>query len=358
MTGLTDTQVAEARREHGWNILTPPKKQSLWRLYFEKYNDPIIRILLLAAAISLALAVAEGQYVETVGIFIAIFLATTVGFLFEMDAAKKFDVLTQLNEEQKVKVMRNGAVQLIPRREIVVGDTVIIETGDEIPADGILMQCRSLQVDESMLTGEPITTKVMQDNTDAPAHEAYAKNYVMRSTMVMNGSGVFVVTAVGDETEIGKVARTSSEKTDVKTPLALQLDRLGKVISRFGFTVSIGAALLFLAHDILVNPLWQTVGTPQADYLHLSSIVLRYFMMAVSLIVMAVPEGLPMAVTLSLALNMRRMLKSHNLVRKLHACETMGAVTVICTDKTGTLTQNRMQVGEAVTLADDNALLD
>ncbi len=358
MTGLTDTQVAEARREHGWNILTPPKKQSLWRLYIEKYNDPIIRILLLAAAISLALAVAEGQYVETVGIFIAIFLATTVGFLFEMDAAKKFDVLTQLNEEQKVKVMRNGAVQLIPRREIVVGDTVIIETGDEIPADGILMQCRSLQVDESMLTGEPITTKVMQDNADAPAHEAYAKNYVMRSTMVMNGSGVFVVTAVGDETEIGKVARTSSEKTDVKTPLALQLDRLGKVISRFGFTVSIGAALLFLAHDILVNPLWQTVGTPQADYLHLSSIVLRYFMMAVSLIVMAVPEGLPMAVTLSLALNMRRMLKSHNLVRKLHACETMGAVTVICTDKTGTLTQNRMQVGDAVTLADDNALLD
>ncbi len=358
MTGLTDSQIADARRQHGWNILTPPKKQPLWKLYIEKYNDPIIRILLLAAAISLALAIAEGHYVETAGIFIAIFLATTVGFLFEMDAAKKFDVLTQLNEEQKVKVVRNGAVQLIPRREIVVGDTVIIETGDEIPADGILTQCRSLQVDESMLTGEPITTKVMQDGAALPAHEAYAKNYVMRSTMVMNGSGVFLVTAVGDETEIGKVARTSSEKTNVKTPLALQLDRLGKIISRFGFSVSIGAAVLFLGHDILVNPQWQTVGTPQADYLHLSSIVLRYFMMAVSLIVMAVPEGLPMAVTLSLALNMRRMLKSHNLVRKLHACETMGAVTVICTDKTGTLTQNKMQVGEAILLSDDNALLN
>lgn len=353
ITGLTDIEVTEARREYGWNTLTPPRKQSLWSLYIEKYKDPIIRILLVAAFISLALAIAEHQYIETIGIFVAIFLATTVGFFFELDAARKFDVLTQLNEEQKVKVIRNGTVQLIPRREIVVGDVVIIETGDEVPADGILLSCRSLQIDESMLTGEPITSKTADAPDTDGSSEAYAKNHVMRSTMVMNGSGRFVVTAVGDSTEIGKVARTSTETTDVKTPLSIQLDRLGKIISKFGFSLSIIAAVLFLGHDIIVNPAWRLVGTPEADYLHLSAIVMRYFMMAVSLIVMAVPEGLPMAVTLSLALNMRRMLKSHNLVRKLHACETMGAVTVICTDKTGTLTQNKMQVGEEHLFSED-----
>lgn len=343
--GLTDEQVTDSRREYGWNILTPAKRQSLWRLYLEKYQDPIIQILLVAAAISLVLAIIEHQYIETIGIFIAIFLATTVGFIFEMDAAKKFDVLTQLNEEQKVKVVRNGHVQLIARKDIVVGDTVIIETGDEIPADGVLNECVSLQVDESMLTGEPLSTKAISEGKE----EAYGKNFVMRSTMVMNGRGIFVVTAVGDATEIGKVARSSSEKTDVKTPLSLQLDRLGGIINKIGFTLSIGAAVLFLGHDILVNPIWRTMAEPDADYLAMASIVLKYFMMAASLIVMAVPEGLPMAVTLALALNMRRMLKSNNLVRKLHACETMGAVTVICTDKTGTLTQNKMQVGECKT---------
>lgn len=345
ITGLSDSEVTDSRREHGWNILTPVKKTPLWKLYLDKYNDPIIRILLVAACISLALAIIEHQYVETIGIFVAIFLATTVGFIFEMDAAKKFDVLTQLNEEQKVKVIRNGQVQLIPRKDIVVGDAVIVETGDEIPADGILNEANSLQVDESMLTGEPITTK---ETSPSPSQggETFPRNMLLRSTMVMNGRGVFFVTAVGDATEIGKVARTSSESTNIKTPLNLQLDRLGKIINKFGFSLSIGAAVLFLGHDIIVNPVWRTIGAPDADYLAMASIVLRYFMMAVSLIVMAVPEGLPMAVTLALALNMRRMLKSNNLVRKLHACETMGAVTVICTDKTGTLTQNKMQVGD------------
>ena len=344
ITGLTDHEVTALRQQYGWNILTPPKKQSLWKLYLEKYQDPIIQILLVAASVSLILAIIEKQYIETIGIFIAIFLATTVGFLFERDAAKKFDVLTQLNEEQKVKVIRNGQVQLIPRKELVVGDQVIIETGDEIPADGVLEECTSLQVDESMLTGEPITSKECTDE-EKTSEEAYAKNYVMRSTMVMNGRGRFVVTAIGDNTEIGKVAKKSSENTDVKTPLSLQLDRLGKLISKFGLSLSILSALLFLGHDILVNDIWKTIGEPGANYLMMLTIVLKYLMMAVSLIAMAVPEGLPMAVTLSLALNMRRMLKSQNLVRKLHACETMGAVTVICTDKTGTLTQNKMQVG-------------
>lgn len=345
IAGLTDTEVVDSRREHGWNILTPARRTPLWRLYVEKYQDPIIQILLVAAVISLVLAIIEHQYIETIGIFVAIFLATTVGFIFEMDAARKFDILTQLNEDQNVKVVRNGKVTLVPRKEIVVGDVVVVETGDEIPADGILHEAVSLQIDESTLTGEPLTTKEVELRNDGKEGEtAYARNMVLRSTMVMNGRGVFYVTAVGDATEIGKVAHKSGETTDVKTPLNLQLDRLGGIINKIGFTLSIGAAVLFLGHDVLVNPLWRTVGQPDANYLEMASIVLRYFMMAVSLIVMAVPEGLPMAVTLALALNMRRMLKSNNLVRKLHACETMGAVTVICTDKTGTLTQNRMEV--------------
>lgn len=354
--GLNDNEVTASRREHGWNVLTPPKRQSLWMLYLEKYKDPIIEILLVAAAVSLVLAFIENEYIETIGIFLAIILATTVGFIFEMDAARKFDVLTQLNEEQKVKVVRNGHVQLISRREVVVGDTVIIETGDEVPADGILDSSNSLQIDESMLTGEPITTKRVGEGL-SEGDEAYSRNFVMRSSMVMNGRGRFVVTAVGDATEIGRVAHTSTETSGVKTPLNIQLDRLGKFINKFGFSLSILSALLFLGHDIMVNPLWRTIGTPDADYLQMASIVLKYFMMAVTLIVMAVPEGLPMAVTLSLALNMRRMLKSNNLVRKLHACETMGAVTVICTDKTGTLTQNKMQVADYEAYDRDEAML-
>ena len=342
--GLTEAEVLQSRREHGMNVLTPPKKTPLWRLYLEKYTDPIIEILLVAALISLVLAVIEHEYVETIGIFVAIFLATTVGFVFEMDAARKFDVLTKLNEEQRVKVVRDGQVQLIRRCDIVVGDTVLIETGDEVPADGVLDDANSLQIDESMLTGEPLTTKHVSPDETGENSAAYPRNLVLRSTMVMNGRGRYVVMAIGDETEIGRVARTSTERTAVKTPLNLQLDRLGRFINKFGFGLSILAAVLFLVHDVLVNPLWHTFGSPEADYLQMAMVVLRYFMMAVTLIVMAVPEGLPMAVTLSLALNMRRMLKSNNLVRKLHACETMGAVTVVCTDKTGTLTQNRMQV--------------
>lgn len=345
-TGLTDHEVTAQRQKYGWNFLTPPKKQSLWTLYLEKYKDPIIQILLVAASVSLILAIIENQYIETIGIFLAVILATTVGFFFERDAAKKFDILTQLNEEQKVKVIRNASVQQIPRKDIVVGDTVIIETGDEIPADGILEESISLQIDESMLTGEPITSKNANKEDVKDDGKAYASNFVMRSTMVMNGRGRFIVTAIGDDTEIGKVAHKSSEKTEVKTPLSLQLDRLGKIISKFGLSLSVIAAGIFLVHDILVNDIWHSFGTPEADYLTMATIALKYVMMGISLIAMAVPEGLPMAVTLSLALNMRRMLKSQNLVRKLHACETMGAVTVICTDKTGTLTQNKMQVSE------------
>ena len=366
--GLTAAEVEKSRLEHGENVLTPPRRQSMWRLYIEKYQDPMIRILLVAAVVSLALAFVKQDFIETLGIIFAIILATTVGFFFERDAARKFDVLTQLGEEQPVKVVREGKVVEIPRREVVVGDVVIVETGDEVPADGQLFESTDLQVDESSLTGEPITTKEClplspsiatphsdfeskkeKENSD----EAYPKDMLLRSSMVMGGTGRYVVSAVGDETEIGHVARQATELTGVKTPLNIQLDKLAKMISKVGGGLSVAAFFAFLIHDILTNDLWHTT-----DYLSMVEVVLRYFMMAVTLIVMAVPEGLPMAVTLALALNMRRMLKSNNLVRKLQASETMGAVTVICTDKTGTLTENRMTVNDVRCLMGDERSSD
>lgn len=352
LRGLTNSEVSKSRQEHGENTLTPPKRTPLWKLYLDKYKDPIIKILLVAAVISLALACINGEFIESVGIILAIVLATTIGFWFEMDAAKKFNVLTALGEESPVKVRRDGKVVEVARKDIVVGDVVIIEVGDEIPADGTLIESTDLQIDESSLTGEPIITK-HADPEKNDTEATYASSKVLRSTMVMNGRGTYQVTEVGDATEIGKVSRASTEITAVKTPLNLQLDKLAKLISKFGIGISVAAFIIFLTRDIVLDSegIWAST-----DYLRMAETVLQYFMMAVTLIVMAVPEGMPMAVTLSLALNMRRMLKNNNLVRKLHACETMGAVTVICTDKTGTLTQNKMQVADMKQYADDEAL--
>ena len=402
--GLTPEEVQESRRLHGENVLTPPPRQSMWRLYIEKYQDPMVRILLVAALVSLVLAFVKDDFMETIGIIAAIILATTVGFYFERDAARRFDVLTQLSEEQPVKVVRKltpntdltsnpspkgeeNSCQVIeiPRRDVVVGDVVIVETGDEVPADGRLFEATGLQVDESSLTGETMTEKYLTPTDLTPAgltpnpspkgegnfkvegakgngtpnhvdnnkgEEAYPKDMLLRSSMVMSGSGRYVVLAVGDETEIGHVARQATELTGVKTPLNMQLDRLAKLISKVGGVVSTTAFVVFLLHDMLTNALWQST-----DYLGMLEVALKYFMMAVTLIVMAVPEGLPMAVTLALALNMRRMLKSNNLVRKLQASETMGAVTVICTDKTGTLTENRMTVSDVRCMMEDGRSL-
>ena len=349
--GLTQAEVAENRRKYGENQLTPPAKISMWKLYLEKFEDPIIRILLVATCISLVLAIVENNFIETIGIFLAIFLSTAIGFYFERDATKKFEILNTLEEEQPVKVRRNGEVQEVMRKDLVVGDVILIETGDEIPADARLVETVDLQVNESALTGELITTKTAHC-TQETTNEAYPANVILRSSMVMSGRGVAIVTAVGDQTEIGKVSQQATTQTNVKTPLNVQLEKLAKLISKIGSAVAILTFVIFMVHNVLTNPIWQT-----NNYFAMTEVILHYFMFSVTILVIAVPEGLPMAITLALALNMRRMLKANNLVRKLHAAETMGAITVICTDKTGTLTQNKMTVGNVVSYNGSQNLL-
>lgn len=343
--GLTDQEVLQNRQKYGTNLLTPPKRPSIWKLYLEKFQDPVIKILLVAAAFSLLISIIENEYAETIGIFFAIFLATGIGFYFEYDASKKFDLLNAVGEETPVMVIRNGKVHEIPKKDIVVGDVVILNTGDEIPADGTLLEAVSLQVNESNLTGELMVNKTT-DEAHFDEEATYPSNAVMRGTTVTDGHGVMQVEKVGDATEIGKVARQATEQSQEQTPLNLQLTKLANLIGKAGFTIAILTFVIFTAKDLYAY-LSVTEVTDWHQWLVIAQIVLKYFMMAVTLIVVAVPEGLPMSVTLSLALNMRRMLKTNNLVRKMHACETMGAITVICTDKTGTLTQNLMQVYDA-----------
>lgn len=344
-SGLNEEEVKQSREKYGVNLLTPPERPSLWKLYLEKFEDPVIRILLVAAVFSLIISIIENEYAETIGIIAAILLATGIGFYFEYDAGKKFDLLNAVNEETLVKVLRSGRVQEIPRKDIVVGDIVLLETGEEIPADGELIESISMQVNESNLTGEPVVTKTtVKEDFDEEA--TYGTNMLLRGTTVVDGHGTIKVLHVGDATEIGNVARQSSAETHEPTPLNLQLTKLAKLIGRIGFTVAIATFIIFVTKDLYQYFKVNEVVEGMDDYMDIAQIVLKYFMMAVTLIVVAVPEGLPMSVTLSLALNMRRMLSTNNLVRKMHASETMGAITVICTDKTGTLTQNQMQVHE------------
>ena len=339
--GLSEKEVLESRRVNGENVLTPPKRTSMWRLYLEKFNDPVIKVLLFAAILSLGISIFENEYAETIGIFCAVFLSTGIGFYFEYDAEKKFNVLNQIGNETSVRVIREGAVHQIPKSEVVVGDIVMLETGEEVPADGELLEAVSLQVNESSLTGELSADKFVDGN--ASDESTYKPNEVMRGSTVLDGHGVMKVLHVGDDTEIGDVSRQSIEKNQIKTPLSMQLEKLAKWIGRVGFSVSI-LAFVGLTIHFLLN--YQPSSPEHYDYVYVFQKILSYFMMAVTLIVVVVPEGLPMSVALSLALNMRRMLSTNNLVRKMHACETMGAVTVICTDKTGTLTQNQMRVND------------
>lgn len=344
-SGLTDAEVIASREQYGHNILTPPHKESLFIAFLKKFKDPLIIILLIAGLLSVGIAFYEyyglGQgtsvFFEPVGIFVAIFLATGLAFAFEAKADHEFSLLNQVNDDEPVMVIRNGQTTQVARRDVVVGDIVIINTGDEIPADGTLLEATSLNVDESTLTGEPIAAKTT-DPTHFDPDATFASNATMRGTKVMEGHGVMQVTAVGDHTENGKVFTAAQIDDGVKTPLSIQLDRLGSYISRGAYAV---AAAIIVGRLIIYF-----VNYP-FEWITFATTFIQTLMIAVALIVVAVPEGLPMAVTLSLAYSMRRMLRTNNLVRKLHACETMGATTVICTDKTGTLTQNRMQVYRA-----------
>ena len=344
-TGLTAEQVEESRRRHGANVLTPPKKTSAWILFLEKFKDPIIRILVVAFLMSVAVSVYEyvrlgkgaSVFFEPAGIFVAVVLATVVGFLFELSANKKFDILNQVNDDIPVKVVRNGAIHEILKKEVVVGDVVVLELGEEVPADGELLESVSLQINESTLTGEPVVSKTTVE-ADFDTDATYPSNEVMKGTTVVDGHGMCRVTAVGDATEYGKVYTGSQIQNDTKTPLNRQLDKLGRFLTIAGATT----ALLIVAVRLLIF----FVNTPDPSGMEMVAYIFQTLMIAVTLVVVSLPEGLPMSIVLSLALSMKRMLATNNLVRKMHACETMGAVTVICTDKTGTLTQNQMRVHE------------
>ena len=342
LTGLTDSQVEESRNLHGANVLTPPEKDPLWKRFLEKFGDPLIIILLIAGALSIGISCYEfwgldkdaSVFFEPIGIFIAILLATGLAFYFELKADKEFALLNQVNDDEPVQVIRNGNVTSVPRKDIVVGDVVILNTGEEVPADGQLLEAVSLNIDESTLTGEPIchkTTDPEQFDPDA----TFSSDMAMRGTKVMEGHGVMRVTAVGDKTENGKVFEAAQIDDSVKTPLNEQLDGLGDLITKISYAF---ATLIVVGRIIMYF-----VGNP-FEWVDFVAYLLQTLMIAVTLVVVAVPEGLPMAVTLSLAYSMRRMLKTNNLVRKMHACETMGATTVICTDKTGTLTKNQMTI--------------
>ena len=343
--GLTDAEVLKSRKRYGVNILTPPEKEPLWKQFLEKFTDPLIIILMIAGVLSIGISFYEyiglnegfTVFFEPIGIFVAILLATGLAFYFELKADKEFAILNQVNDDELVEVIRNGNATQIPKKDVVVGDIVIINTGAEVPADGELLECVSLNVDESTLTGEPMCHKSV-DEKDFDPEATYPTNHVLKGTKVMEGHGIFRVTAVGDKTENGKVFVAAQIDDSVKTPLNEQLDGLSDLITKLSY----GFAALVVIGRLLIYFL----GDNSMEWAHIMAYVLQTLMIAVTLIVVAVPEGLPMAVTLSLAYSMRRMLKTNNLVRKMHACETMGATTVICTDKTGTLTQNQMSVEE------------
>ncbi|MCI7118367.1 MAG: calcium-translocating P-type ATPase, PMCA-type [Prevotella sp.] len=347
-TGLSAQEVEASRKEHGENVLTPPAKEPLWLQFLDKFKDPLIIILIIAGLLSIGIAFYEyiglghgaAVFFEPGGIFVAILLATGLSFYFEYQADKEFAILNQVNDDEPVEVIRQSNTTEVPRRSIVVGDIVVLNTGEEVPADGELLEAVQLSVDESTLTGEPMCPKTTDESLfDKDA--TFASNHVMKGTKVMEGHGIMRVTAIGDATEQGKVFEAVQIDNSVRTPLDEQLDRLGKWVAKMSYVVGVG----IIVGRILIY--FFSSSYQGFELMPFIAYVLQTLMIAVTLIVVSVPEGLPMAVTLSLAYSMRRMLKTNNLVRKMHACETMGATTVICTDKTGTLTQNQMRVDDA-----------
>lgn len=345
--GLTTAEVKRSREANGSNVLTPPERESLWSKFVEKFEDPIILILLVAMVLSLGVAVYEYMalgygvqvFLEPVGVLLAVLLATGVAFYFELQSEREFEILNKVNDDILYKVYRDGQLRQILKADLVVGDVIGLEAGEEIPADGTLLESLSLQVDESSLTGEPIVTKSM-DERDWDEEATYPTNYLCRGTMIVDGHCVYRVDKVGDATEYGRVFEGAQIDASVKTPLNRQLDSLAGVITKASYAVAalvlIGSVIVYALEGRFVD----------FDLAHALTFFLQKVMIAVTVIVVAVPEGLPMSVTLSLAYSMRSMMKTNNLVRKMHACETMGAATVICTDKTGTLTQNRMTIAD------------
>ena len=410
--GLTDTEVLKNREQYGANVLTPREKDPLWKQFLEKFEDPLIIVLLIAGFLSICISFWEywglhnedgaAVFFEPVGIFIAILLATGIAFFFELKADKEFSILNQVNDEEEVEVIRNGNTTTVAKKDIVVGDIVIINTGAEIPADGRLLEAISLHVDESTLNGESVPAYKSTKEEEFDKDASYATNQVLRGTKVMEGHGIFQVEAVGDRTENGKVFEAAQIDDSVKTPLSEQLGGLSVLITKLSYVfaglIIVGRLMVFFHWNPIVWSLsvptiiffwlvirkfdrWKwyfnTIITvayfcilmacvivfhdclmPDKSMAGLLAHALNTLMIAVTLIVVAVPEGLPMAVTLSLAYSMRRMMKTNNLVRKMHACETMGATTVICTDKTGTLTQNQMRIYQTQFYALSNQILD
>ncbi len=346
-SGLTDSQVIKSRLEHGSNELTPPPRESWIKLLSGKFNDPIIQLLLFATLLSFITGYFHGSVVESLGILLAVFLATFLSFINEYKAGKEFDILNKINDRTPVKVYRDNRVCRIPKNEIVVGDIVIIGQGDEIPADGIILDSMDLSTNESSLNGESAASKKTHIRADS-YNGAYSPNHLYRSTTVAEGDGIMQITAVGDNTEIGKTARQASELTGAETPLNKQLNKLSKIIGKAGFAIAGLTFMALVVRDLIVGILSFDLTVDNF------TVLLSFFMIAVTLIVVAVPEGLAMSVTLSLAYSMRKMTAGNTLVRKMHACETMGATTVICTDKTGTLTQNKMTVQYCSVKADED----
>lgn len=342
--GLSPNQVEESRKKYGTNEFSQVEKEPLWRQFLEKFQDPIIVILLVALVASFGVSIYEyiahdkgiNAFFEPIGILFAILLATSVAFYFELKANKQFEILNQVNDDIHYKVIREGQVTQVLKKDIVVGDIVLLETGEEIPADGKLLQSISLQVNESTLTGEPLVSKTT-DEKYFDKEATYPSNYLCRGTSVMDGHCIFEVEKVGDFTEYGKVFEGVQIDDSIQTPLNRQLDGLANTITKVSYIL----AVLVIVGRLVVY--FNQLNT-DFDWISFGGYFLNTLMIAITVIVVAVPEGLPMSVTLSLAYSMRRMMATSNLVRRMHACETMGATTVICTDKTGTLTQNQMKI--------------
>ena len=347
--GLSEAQVLENRRKYGENTLTPSEKESLWKQFLEKFTDPIIIILLVALIFSFGVSTYEfivhneglNAFLEPVGILFAILLATGVAFYFEVKANKQFEILNQVNDDIYYKVIREERVSQVLKKDIVVGDIVLLETGEEVPADGELLEAISLHINESTLTGEPMVHKTTNP-TEFEQEATYPSNYICRGTSVVDGHCVLEVKKVGDATEYGKVFEGVQIDSTIKTPLNEQLDHLADLITKVSYAI---AALVIIGR-LIVYFSSQVNNIESIDWVLFGGYLLNTVMIAITVVVVAVPEGLPMSVTLSLAYSMRRMMATNNLVRKMHACETMGAATVICTDKTGTLTQNQMTIYE------------